>query len=70
MNSTDNFSSNKGRDSGRLSSDGSTQTVYQNGLQYETDGNFGEPNANAVNIEGKTLILYFCHSSLILKKKN
>ncbi|KAG2208507.1 hypothetical protein INT47_010203 [Mucor saturninus] len=42
---------NKGRDSGRLSSDGSTQTVYQNGLQYETDGNFGEPNANAVNID-------------------
>ncbi|GAA5817043.1 hypothetical protein MFLAVUS_010579 [Mucor flavus] len=45
--------SSKGRESDRHSSDGSTQTVFQNGLHdYEvTDGNFGEPTANAVNIE-------------------
>ncbi|CAO3650950.1 unnamed protein product [Mucor hiemalis] len=42
----------KGRDFDRHSSDGSTQTVYQNGIQGfdENDGGFGEPTANAVNI--------------------
>lgn len=46
--------SSKGRESDRHSSDGSTQTIYQNELHdYEvTEGNFGEPTANAVNIEG------------------
>lgn len=57
MTSNNYLPSSKGRESDRLSSDGSTQTVYQNGFQeYETEGNFGEPNANAVNIDGKTLI--------------
>lgn len=55
MTSNNYLPSSKGRDSDRLSSDGSTQTVYQNGLhEYETDGNFGEPTANAVNIDGNT----------------
>lgn len=45
----------KGREYDRHSSDGSTQTVYQNGLHdYESNGDaFGEPTANAVNIDGK-----------------
>lgn len=45
----------KGRESDRHSSDGSTQTVYQNGINdYEVnEGAFGEPNANAVDIEGE-----------------
>ncbi|EPB81631.1 hypothetical protein HMPREF1544_11651 [Mucor circinelloides 1006PhL] len=43
----------KGREYDRHSSDGSTQTVYQNGLHdYESNGDaFGEPTANAVNID-------------------
>lgn len=47
----------KGRDFDRHSSDGSTQTVYQNGIQGfdENDGGFGEPTANAVNIAGKKI---------------
>lgn len=46
-------SGEKGRDTDRLSSDGSTETVYQNGLHdYETTGDFGEPTANAVDIAG------------------
>lgn len=57
MTSNNHLPSNgeKGRDFDRLSSDGSTQTVYQNGIQDfdENNGGFGEPTANAVNIAGK-----------------
>jgi hypothetical protein len=57
----------KGRDSDRLSSDGSTQTVYQNGLHdYETTGAFGEPTANAVDISGKIhdFLYMICRNNL------
>jgi hypothetical protein len=42
------------RDFDQHSSDGSTQTVIQNGtVSYDhVSDSFGEPNANAVDIEG------------------
>jgi hypothetical protein len=45
----------KSRESDRHSSDGSTQTIFQNGLYDYTNANddsYGEPDANAVNIAG------------------
>jgi hypothetical protein len=45
----------KSSGSDRDSSNGSTQTIYQNGLYDYTNGNdnsYGEPDANAVDISG------------------
>lgn len=65
----------KGRESDQHSSDGSTQTVYQNGLhEYESHGDaFGEPTANAVDIDGNiytkpNVIEYFTNNILIAAK--
>lgn len=65
-----------GRESDQHSTDGSTQTVYQsNRHEYEIHGDaFGEPTANAVDIDGiiyiqkPNMMEYFTNNILIAAK--